>query len=110
MTKHLLEKKYPVEWLNPTTEKAIKYNANYQLTTKGNSIFTAYGRPSQKKINAFGRCEQLMKDLKGTNMRVTGAGSHFFSCAFKFNFKGGSLLCYITPSHNWITKLENYNQ
>lgn len=95
-------------WLNPTTKQAKRIIRMYENTTKGDSIFKAYGRPSQKKIFAFNEIVKEMSDVKGWGMRITGAGSDIFSCAYKC--KDGSdytYLVYHTPSNRFVILLED---
>ena len=82
-----------VTWLNPNTQKAQRVIDMYEYTRKGDSIFKAYGRPSSHKISAFNEILKEMSDVKGFNMRITGAGSDIFSCAYQV--KDGSDITYL---------------
>ena len=94
-----------VTWINPTTKKAKRVIRMYEYTKKGNSIFKAYNRPSNKKIGAFYDILKEMSDVGGFNMRITGAGSDVFSCAYQV--KDGSDITYLvyhTPSNRFAVE------
>lgn len=81
--------------LNNSTQQAqnIIHDFNYYVTM-GNgakSIFTAYGRMSQKKIDTFNRIEQRAKATEGYNhdLVVGGHNSNFYSTLYSFTDKDG---------------------
>lgn len=91
-----------VTWLNPPTQKAQRVIHMYEYTKKGDSIFKAYGRPSDRKIAAFNEIQKEMQDVGGFGMRITGAGSDVFSCAYQV--KDGSDITYLvyhTPDNRF---------
>ena len=95
-------------WLNATTQKAPRVIRMYELTKKGDSIYKAYGRPSQAKVDAFNKILKEMQEVHGWGMRITGAGSDVFSCAYKV--KDGSdytYLVYHTPVNRFVIPLED---
>ena len=95
-------------WLNPTTQKAQRVIHMYEYTRKGDSIFKAYGKPSAAKVEAFFKIQKEMQEVNGWGMRITGAGSDVFSCAYKV--KDGSdytYLVYHTPSNRFVILLED---
>ena len=46
------------------------------------TIYEAYGRPSSAKCSAFRRCVDMCKKENGRDLKITGAGCHFFSVAW----------------------------
>jgi hypothetical protein len=89
--------------LNRNTKQAERVIHMYEYTRKGNSIYTAYGKPSDKKVDAFNEIKSEMERVKGFNMRITGAGSDVFSCAYQV--KDGSDITYLiyhTPSNRFV--------
>lgn len=94
-----------VTWINPTTKKAERVIHMYEYTKKGDSIFKAYNRPSNKKIYAFNEILKEMSDVGGFAIRITGAGSDVFSCAYQV--KDGSDITYLvyhTPTNRFAVE------
>ena len=97
----------PCTWLNSSTKQAKRIIRMYENTRNGNSIYTAYKKPSDKKVAAFNEIKKEMDQVNGWGMRITGAGSDVFSCAYKC--KDGSdytYLVYHTPSIRFVILLE----
>lgn len=91
-----------ITWVNPNTKKAQRIIHMYEYTKKGDSIYTAYGRPSERKISAFYIILREMEKVGGWGMRITGAGSDVFSCAYQV--KDGSDITYLiyhTPDNRF---------
>ena len=55
----------------------------YELSTKS-SIFNAYGKPSQAKVESFNKILKEMKDNNGYGMRILSHGQSIYTCAYKF--------------------------
>ena len=94
--------KLDVTWINRTTQKAERVIHMYEYTRKGDSIYKAYCRPSQRKVDAFNEILKEMQSVGGSNMRITGAGSDVFSCAYQV--KDGSDITYLiyhTPDNRF---------
>lgn len=72
-----------VTLLNPNTKRARSLVRSYRNTTKGDDIYKAYKKPSSRKVNAFQEIKKEMEAVGGYSLRITGAGSDFFSCAYK---------------------------
>lgn len=66
------------------TAKDKDLNDYYQrwLNSTENTIWKAYGRPSQYKVAAFERCEDIRDEFDGYSMRIVGHNSNAFSAAF----------------------------
>lgn len=62
--------------------------------SKKTDIFDAYVRPSVAKTRAFELIKREMENVGGHDLRVTGAGFHFFSCAYQLN----ETIIYHTPT------------
>ena len=71
-----------VTMVNPSTKKARRLVYAYIMSEKGDSIFKAYGSPSAKKVEAFNHIIKEMESVNGWGIRITGAGSNYFSCAY----------------------------
>jgi len=94
--------KLNVTWLNTTTQKAQRVIHMYEYTKKGDSIFKAYNHPSDRKIDAFNQILREMVNVGGFNMRITGAGSDVFSCAYQVKDGSGiTYLVYHTPDNRF---------
>ena len=46
------------------------------------TLLKTYSRPSSSKCSAFRRCVDMCNKENGRSMKITGAGSHFFSVAW----------------------------
>ena len=68
--------------VKPTTKKGAQIMRNYAYSKLGDSIYTAYKKPSSKKARAFYIIKKEMEDTGGYNIKITGAGSDIFSCAY----------------------------
>lgn len=91
-----------ITWVNPTTQKGERVIHMYENSRKGDSVFKAYGRPSQHKISAFNEIVKEMSDVNGFGMRITGAGSDIFSCAYQVKDGSGiTYLIYHTPCNRF---------
>lgn len=66
------------------TAKDKDLNDYYQrwLNSTENAIWKAYSRPSQYKVAAFERCEDIMREFDGYSLRIVGHNSSQFSAAF----------------------------
>lgn len=64
---------------------------NYERTTKGDSIFTAYKCPPTKKVVAFKEISEEMTRVNGFGMRITGAVADIFSCAYRVKDNSGKI-------------------
>lgn len=66
------------------TAKEKDLNSYYQrwLNSTENTIYKAYSRPSVYKVRAWERCEDIMQEYDGYNLRVVGYNSQTFSAAF----------------------------
>lgn len=71
--------------LNEHTKAAQSMISRYINTTKGSSIYKAYCKPSAAKVEACDKIKKEMSEVGGYGFRITGAGSHFFSCAYLVN-------------------------
>lgn len=72
-----------VRFINSTTKQAQQIIRMYKNTTRGEDIYDAYNSPSGTKVSAFKEIKKEMEQVKGYSMRITGAGSDFFSCAYR---------------------------
>lgn len=77
------------------TEKALYH---IYLNTTCESVFTAYKKPSQHKINIEKNIKFEMCLNNGYNYRITEHNCYFFSCAYVCYFKGKKFLMYHTPT------------
>lgn len=66
---------------------------------KATNIWEAYCRPSEAKRSAYFDCLQDMEKHSGYGQRITGASSHFFSFAFRYDDEAGKHLRYHTHAN-----------
>ena len=59
---------------------------SYKLSTK-KTIWEAYKKPSSRKVSAYNNIKKEMESLGGYGLRITGAGSDTFSCAYRLDNK-----------------------
>lgn len=52
--------------------------------SKYHTIYEAYKAPSEKKVAAYNRCKNLMSEVGGHDMRITGRTCDAFSVMFPF--------------------------
>ena len=93
-----------ITWVNSSTQKAKDIIRRYEKA-KYDDIRKAYGKPSSTKISTFEIIKQEMYEVKGFNMRITGAGCDVYSCAYQV--KDGSGITYIiyhTPSNRFCVE------
>ena len=93
--------KLNVTWLNRTTQKAKRVIRCYENSSK-NDIYKAYGKPSETKVSTFYEIKREMAKVLGFDIRITGAGSDVYSCAYQV--KDGSdvtYLIYHTPCNRF---------
>ena len=96
-----------VTFVNPKTQKAQTMLHKYEYTRKGSSIYTAYAKPSSKKVIAFEIILDEMSIVGGYGMKITGAGSDIFSCAYKLNVNEKVYLIYHTPVNRFAILMED---
>lgn len=87
--------------VNRSTQEARTKIRSYDKA-KYDSIYKAYKKPSCRKVDAFHEILKEMDQVKGYDMRITGAGSDVFSCAYKVKDGSGVVwLIYHTPSNRF---------
>ena len=90
--------------VNRGTQQAQRMIRAYEKA-KYDDILKAYVKPSSTKISTFEIIKQEMHEVKGFNMRITGAGCDVYSCAYQV--KDGSGITYIiyhTPSNRFCVE------
>ena len=93
--------------VKPTTQQGQRLLRAYELTGKGDSIYKAYGKPSNKKIHAFFEIKKEMEDVGGWAMRITDAGSDYFSCAYRVRTDSDiEFLIYHTHLNRYAVQME----
>lgn len=75
-------KGYSFTPMNNTTKRAKLVLKRYN-SSKASNIYGAYERPSSTKVSTFNKLTEKMEDLSGYAMKITGAGTDHYSCAFK---------------------------
>lgn len=96
-----------VTFVKASTRKGQNLINAFVNSKRGDSIFKAYAKPSQKKIEAFYEIKKEMQDTNGYGLRITGAGSDFFSCAYKLvDPEGKTYLIYHTHVNRFAILLD----
>ena len=93
-----------VTWVNTHTEKGRRI-IRAHTCAKVDDICKAYKKPSTHKVVAFNDIKKEMETVGGNQMRITGAGCDYFSCAY--TVKDGSGFTYIvyhTPCNRFCVQ------
>lgn len=93
-----------VTFLNTSTKKAQSMIYRHFKSTKEN-IYQSYAKPSSAKVSAFNEIKKECSLVGGYALKMTGAGSDIFSCAYKVDTDTGTYLIYHTPSNRFAIKL-----
>ena len=94
-----------VTWVNTNTVKGEHIISSYENAEK-DDIHKAYGKPSSKKVSAFNVIKKEMENVGGTNMRITGAGCDYFSCAYTVKDGSGyQFIVYHTQCNRFCVQL-----
>ena len=96
-----------VTFVKPTTQKGKQLIRAYEYTQRGDSIYKAYGKPSSTKVKAFNDIVKEKDEVNGIGIKITGAGSDFFSCAYRvINNERIAYLIYHTHVNRFAVPLE----
>lgn len=95
-----------MEELKNTTQKAQGIISDYRRTA-ARTIFEAYTRPSSNKIRAYYDIEKRAKETPGYNydLKVVGAGSHFFSTVYSITENGTTYVIKDTRANTYKVAL-----
>lgn len=96
-------KDYSFAYVNENTERGKRMLKAYSKATN-TDIYKAYKKPSSKKVSSFNKLKEKMEDLDGHGMRITGAGSDQYSCAYIINIDNEPYLIYETSCNSYIVK------
>lgn len=88
MILHLPKGDLNVTFVKNTTQKGRRILGAYECA-KYDDIYKAYKKPSTHKVAAFNDIMNEMVHVGGSDMRITGAGSDYFSCAYMVKDKSG---------------------
>ena len=74
---------------------------------KYHTIYEAYKVPSENKVAAYHRCKNLMREVGGHGMMITGRNSETFSVMFQFEDRetGELYMEWITRSYDYACPL-----
>lgn len=76
---------------------------NYLNSTYTDSIYSAYARPSQRKVRALESCKEWERKFEGFDGKIVSKNSQVFTYAFAYvdSYPNDGIahlfLCYITP-------------
>lgn len=97
---------YFLTLIKNTTQRGQQIIRAYE-NAKHDDIHKAYGKPSSHKVDAFNKIKKEMELVKGTNIRITGAGSDYFSCAYKAKSDDGkTYIIYHTHIRVYAVEIE----
>ena len=88
-------------FLNYETKRAKRYLTMYDWSTD-EDIYDAYKKPSDSKVSSFRNIKATMRDVDGYDMKITGAGSDYYSCAYKVKVDEGEFLVYETYANRYL--------
>lgn len=95
-------------YLNYTTQQAQRFIYRYDKSNK-HTIYEAYNSPSTEKVQTFYELVEKMKELGGRDMRITGAGSNYYSCAYLLDEDSDTYLIYETHANTYKMKYKEAN-
>ena len=74
---------------------------NCQKTSykRASNIFSAYGKPSTRKISIWRKIEDICAFFNGYDLAVNSYNCMMFTCSFDFNHGGNKYRMRFTPSH-----------
>ena len=105
MTLHLPKGDLEVTFVKNTTQKGQRILRAYEYA-KCDDICKAYKKPSTHKVVAFNEIKKEMSDVGGSNIRITGAGYNYFSCAYKVRDGSGfRYVVYHTPCNRFCVQI-----
>lgn len=86
-----------------TTKAGQAILSDYNRPTAARTIYEAYGRPSAAKVRAYEDIARRAADTPGYNhdLKVCGAGSHFFSTVYSYTEDGTTYVIKDTPSNTY---------
>jgi len=95
--------------LNRNTKKAQELLNNY-YDSDWYDISEAYGRMSNRKLDAWNDCKELMQEYNGRGLKVCTKNKCFFSAGFNYagedeNGMEHNYLIYITKTETFRIKL-----
>lgn len=78
----------------------------YKRTYSDGSLFELYDKPSKAKWDALDYCKSLMRELKGSGLKILGGNIFAFSVGFTFpDENGNKCFAYITRDNNRYMKI-----
>jgi hypothetical protein len=90
-----------------TTKKGQRMVSAW-FKAKHDDIYKAYGKPSSTKVKTFYAIVDEMRNANGSSMRITGAGSDQYSCAYKVrDVEGNFYLIYHTACNRFAICLDD---
>lgn len=94
--------------VNASTQKgqAIIYDHQHARYT---DIYQAYGKPSTRKVRSFYEIKDRAVNTPGYNhdLRISGAGSHFYSTVYSFTQEGKTHIVKDTASNVYMVTLDD---
>lgn len=69
-------------------------------------LYLVYEDYSLKKERAYKRCEQIMQDMAGYDMRIVSYNSYYFSVGFCYDdILGNDCFCWITHKNEYYAPI-----
>lgn len=93
--------------VNLGTKQASRMVWEWNNCNKGNDVRIAYGKCSSIKQSSFDNIKSRACKTEGYNndLKVTAAGSHFYSTMYSFTNDNGTFLVKDTASNTFILKI-----
>lgn len=93
--------------LNKNTKRAEKIIRAYENAWATQLCQVYPTHYSSAKASAYKDCVEIMNDLGGSDLKITGACGNFFSVAFHYVKDGKYCLAYITHANNFSIELRD---
>ena len=85
--------------------KRMKEAYERYLNSNNYNLYYVYNYFSSAKAEAWEYCKELCKDYGGSDLKVIGANSNFFSAGFTFTEDDIDKFMFITHGGNYIAEI-----
>lgn len=98
------------ERVNPKSKKGIGMLHRWRYSDKGSELTDVYAALSRQKLQAWDRIKKEQATIGGEALRITGANTYQFSCAYSVTDKlGQRWLIYHTSYSRYAIPLGEIN-
>lgn len=83
-------------------KRTAERNINSWKNSRYTDLYSAYDKPSSKKIDAWNYCIRKKSEYNGSNLKVISRNTYMFTAGFEYKDKetGEFMFMLITPSYD----------